>query len=180
MKEVIQYMRSIHSKNILTIGLFMGLILAGCQSQELKSLPKKVELKSPDGSIINTRVAITEKEQAQGVSGIADSDFKENDGMLFFNMEESMKNFWMPDTYFNLAIIYLDKNLKVVDIEPDVQHHPGWGDTSKIPRAKPVYCRHVLELRADSSIAKKIKIGDKFTLQKYSLEQIEQGIRQGL
>lgn len=175
MEKVIQYIATLHIKNIL----FALIFAVGCQNVELKELPKSITLIGPNGEKINTRLAISSQEQAQGLSGVADKDFEDDDAMLFFNLEDGQRAFWMPDTYFNLSIIFLDKELKIIDIDPDVQHHPGWGNHDDIPRAKVVFARHILEMKATSPIAKKIKVGEKFSLQQYSLEQIEQGIRQG-
>lgn len=176
MKKVIQYMPAILIKN-----LFMFLvILAGCQNNELKSLPKVVSLETPRGEILKTSMAYSAEEQAQGLSGVADTDFRDDQAMLFFNMTSEVRHFWMPDTYFNLDIFFLDENLKIIDVDRNVQHYIGRENPETIPRAKPVFCRHILELKAKSQLSINLKIGETLLLKEVSLQQIQQGIHLGL
>jgi uncharacterized membrane protein (UPF0127 family) len=149
--------------------------LFGCKD-ELKEIPKSVKL-IHKGKEINTLLAISADEQTTGLSGTPSDKFKEDDAMLFFNLETSMRRFWMPDTYFDLDIFFLDENLKIIDVDRNVPHHPGWSNNPPIPRAKGVIARHILELRADSKVSKSIKIGDVLKMEPISPEQIEQGIR---
>ena len=69
---------------------------------------------------VNLQLAITRNEHTKGLSGIKPSDFPANKGMLFINDQMDKRTFWMPDTYFNLDIIFLDTNLKIVGIEKNV------------------------------------------------------------
>lgn len=77
---------------------------------------------------MNVRLAITRLEHSKGLSGIKPSDFSVNDSMLFVNDRMGERRFWMPDTYFNLDIIFLDSDLKIVGIEKNVPMHPGMGE----------------------------------------------------
>jgi uncharacterized membrane protein (UPF0127 family) len=58
--------------------------------------------------VIKTKLAFTPSEQEQGLSGIRPENFNNDQGMLFFYLEDGEKLFWMPDTYFNLDLFYLD------------------------------------------------------------------------
>jgi uncharacterized membrane protein (UPF0127 family) len=58
-------------------------------------------------------VAKTPEELTKGLSNI--KDIKENQAMLFVFDDEKIRNFWMKDTYFDIDIIFLDKNKKVVN-----------------------------------------------------------------
>ena len=122
-----------------------------------------IDLVTPKGDIIKTKLAITLSEQEQGLSGVRPEDFADNDGMLFYYLDDSDKYFWMPDTYFDLDLIYLDKDLKVVDIIRKLPYHKGRHNESLIPRARGVWCRHTLEMKASSPLAASIQIGDQLT-----------------
>lgn len=118
------------------------------------------ELISPDNQKIKLRLATTLAQQQSGLSGIKPKDFSKNEGMLFVYKSIGYRKFWMPDTYFNLDIIFLNSDLKIVAIEKDVPHHIGRKDDTKIYRTKAYIAHHVLEVRADSEFSKKLKVGD--------------------
>jgi uncharacterized membrane protein (UPF0127 family) len=65
----------------------------------------------------------------------------------------------MPDTYFDLDIFFLDKDLKILEVQRNVPHYPGRQNPSKIPRTKKVLSAHVLEMKSDSPLAKELKPG---------------------
>lgn len=130
------------------------------------------------GDMIQTFIASTSAQRVQGLSGIRDHQFKANQGMLFYYNQMQEQRFWMPDTYFNLDIFFLDKGLKVIDVARNVPHHPGKQEPPAIAYTQTVYAQHVLELRADSPVAAKIKKGTKIMLsESISLEQIISGTR---
>ena len=69
----------------------------------------------------------------------------------------------MPDTYFDLKIIYLNRDLEVLNIIERAPHHPGKSEAiSKIYRAPEIIARYVLEIRSDSPLGKGISVGKKF------------------
>lgn len=160
--------------------LLLLLTLWSCQSESQNPL-KNIQLVTPAGDVIETTIVYTPEEQSQGLSGVKNEDYKANQGMLFFYLEDDEKNFWMPDTYFDLDIIFTDKNLKIVDIIRKLPHYIGRNNQELIPRARPVWSRHALELKADSPISQKLKVGD--TLQwksKLPLEETEKKIREAV
>lgn len=151
-------------RKLLTLTLLF--VLFGCQTESRNSEDnqnplKKVELITPSGDSIDTRLAIGPKEQEMGLSGIKSEDFDEDEGMLFFYLQEDERYFWMPDTYFDLDLFYLDKNLVITDIIRKLPHYVGRANTDLIPRARGVWSRHVLEMKSTSEIAQKLKIGHK-------------------
>ena len=161
---------------LLTLCLLFA--FASCQSQS-KDPMKYVELVTKNGETIKTTMAITPAEQEKGLSGTQSSDWDEDQGMLFFYLEDSDLAFWMPDTYFDLDIFYLDKDLKVVDVVRKVPHFVGKTPYASIPRVRAVWARHVLELKAGSKLSDSIKVGDLLQLQSpMTLQQIESKIRQ--
>lgn len=175
------------SKNIV----FISFLLIACEKKTLHAplpqdpglmtpLPSVGEITLPSGKKLKTWLAITQEEQTKGLSGTRNQDFSENESMLFFFTADSWRSFWMPDTYFDLDIFFLDKNLKILDIERNVKHHLGWSEKKvKIARTRNIWARHVLEIKSSSPMAKEIKNGDQLTWQgTLTLDQIELKIRQ--
>lgn len=157
-------------------------LLLSCQSESpKKSLPEAIrhmELITPRGEVIETRLVFTDEDQIQGLSGVKPENFAENEGMLFFYMEEGIKHFWMPDTYFDLDIFYLDKDLTITDIIRKLPHYIGRHNEQLIPRARGVWARHALEMKSGSPIAEKLKIGEKLEWKgKYDLEESDRRIK---
>ena len=154
--------------------------LWACQSESQDPL-KHLELKSPSGELIKTSLVFTPQDMQQGLSGIKPEQFSENQGMLFFYLEEDEKHFWMPDTYFDLDLIYLDKDLKIVDIIRKLPHYIGRANPELIPRARGVWSRHVLEMKASSALSGKLKIGDQLQWKsRLDLKQSEEQIKKKL
>lgn len=115
---------------------------------------------APNKKIISLRLAISKEDHARGLSGIKASDFSIDEGMLFINDEMDKRQFWMPDTYFNLDIIYLDPKLKIVAIEKNAPAHPGKAEPPAIYRAKSYRAQYILETKASSPFSKDLKIGE--------------------
>jgi uncharacterized protein len=136
--------------------------LLACQSESRKaSFLKDLELITPNGDKIDIILVYKDADMEQGLSGTKPQDFDDNQGMLFYYLREDEKNFWMPDTYFDLDLFYLNQELQVIDIIRKLPHYVGRANQHLIPRARPVWARHVLEMKASSEIAQRIKMGDK-------------------
>lgn len=120
---------------------------------------------SPNGKKIIITKAETLKEQVRGLSGVKSNEFSDMQGMLFIYENEGIKNFWMPDTYFNLDIFFMDKNLKVVGIDRNAPAHPGKQEPPSIYRVKPYRAKYVLEVKANSPTVLGVKEGDVFKLE---------------
>lgn len=139
---------------------------------------EEVELITPDGSVINASIADTASEQTQGLQNVQEDEFSENEGKLFFYLKDSARTFWMPNTFFDLDIIYLDKNLKITDIVRNVPHYTG-NVNSEIPRAPTITSRHVLEMKADSPVADNLKEEDILRWRSsLTLEETEERVRE--
>jgi uncharacterized membrane protein (UPF0127 family) len=138
------------------------LLNLSCQSSILDSKKiYRVQLKTPAGELIKTYVLTTEKDQAQGLSGIKPDQFSDEEGALFFYRSEGEKGFWMPDTHFEIDIFYFDHSFKIIDIVRRLPFYRGKANPKLIPRARVVWSRHALEMKSSSEIAKKLQIGDK-------------------
>ena len=86
------------------------------------------------------KVASTSSQQKKGLSSI--KKIKKNQGMLFcYKAEEPDRIFIMKNTYFDLWIIFLDKNFKEVKIQK-----------GKARSKKPIKCnepsQYVIEIPA--------------------------------
>ena len=70
------------------------------------ALEFKGKMQNKKGLTIDVALATTREEQTKGLSGIKSKQFKMTQGMLFVNREMAPRKFWMPDTFFNLDIIF--------------------------------------------------------------------------
>lgn len=143
----------------LLIALLLLTLLA-CQSESRNPL-KSVELKTPTGAVIKTTLVYSAADTEQGLSGVRPEDFSEDQGMLFFYTSEQELHFWMPDTYFDLDLFFMDKNMKITDIIRKLPHYIGRANPELIPRARGIWAKYVLEMKASSPTASKLQIGDK-------------------
>lgn len=142
----------------------LAVITSGCWQSLFRDYPQGILLTARNEKI-TTIVADTMERQAQGLSGIQDRDWNEDWGMLFIYADEGIRKFWMPDTYFALDIFFLTSDFKVIHIERNVPSHPGKNEPPEIPRTPPIFAHHVLELKANSTIAKSIVEGDRLIWQ---------------
>lgn len=158
-------------RKLLTLLVLVS--LWSCQSESQDPL-RKLILRTPSGDSIQTVLVYTPKDMERGLSGLKPEDFEDDEGMLFFSLSENEKQFWMPDTYFDLDIFYLDSELKILDINRKVPHYVGRANPQLIPRARTVWARHVLEMKSSSALAAKLQVGDQLQWEsKLSLRETE-------
>jgi uncharacterized membrane protein (UPF0127 family) len=162
-------------KNLLQLLILCSLMQA-CFASNNDSTFKRKNYKSgtitlSTGDTLKTYLAIGEDLQSQGLSGVQPEHFGDDESMLFVYETEGLRRFWMPDTYFNLDIFFLDHLLRVIDIERNMPAHPGRAEPPKIARSRTIRAWHVLEIKSSSPHARKVKIGDqlKFESTEYSL-----------
>lgn len=73
-----------------------------------------IDLQVPSGDQIKVKLAVSPNELSKGLSNVPSlEDFQ---GMLFIFHEPKQANFWMKDMQFDLDIIFLDENKKVLEI----------------------------------------------------------------
>lgn len=122
-------------------------------------------IKNPYGNSVGLELALTRNEHTKGLSGLKSSEFKDSQGLLFVNYEMGPRRFWMPDTYFNLDIIFLDHDLKIVAVEKNVPAHAGMTEPPAIYKTETYNAQFVLETKAGAIFGKKLKKNDqlKFT-----------------
>ena len=153
----------LNSKYSLITLLILSVLLPSCLEKTYRSvddLPRNAELTLPSGKKLKMDLALTKREKQKGVSGIQAKDFPDDRGLLFVYWNDEFRRFWMPDTHFDLDIFFLDKDLKIRDVERNVPHYPGWQNPSKIPQTRTILSAHVLEMKSASPLAKEIKPGD--------------------
>ena len=92
--------------------------------------------------------------------GLSDTQSLPGDaGMLFVFQQDDTWQFWMKDMHYNLDIIWLDANKKVVTIAPDVTP-ASYPQTVYSPSAP---ARYVLEVNAGFAAKNNITVGEKAT-----------------
>jgi uncharacterized membrane protein (UPF0127 family) len=139
--------------------IFLLTLVVACQNPVEKDPKSWAWLIAPEDKIL-IKLAIDINDQVKGLSGTRDEDWPDDQGLLFVYTEEGTRGFWMPDTYFDLDLIYLDKDFKITEIDRKIPHFIGRWPQDRIPRARPVWARHVLEMKAKSKVSAKLKVGD--------------------
>ena len=149
-------------KTAVKLMLFLLLLsMIGCTESTALHL-KKLKVKTivlPSGTKLKTYIADSGTDQKRGLSKIMPEDFSETEAMLFTGNRMHMRQFWMPETHFNLDIIFMNTDYYVLDIHRNIQHHTKREPRRDVPLSKEVYSQHVLELKADSPLAKEIQPG---------------------
>ena len=106
----------------------------------------------------NVRIAVTDKEQSDGLKNI-DKLF-DNEGMLFVFDKEDKVSMWMEDTTIPLDVIFIDEDYNVVKVQQGV------------PKSKELITsdntKYVLEVNAGSGI----KIGDELDYDEEDEEEV--------
>ncbi|MDP3766246.1 MAG: DUF192 domain-containing protein, partial [Nanoarchaeota archaeon] len=114
---------------------------------------------------INVEIADDNEERMKGLMFRERLD--ENAGMLFVFEDEQYQAFWMKNTLIPLDIIFIGKNLEIVDIENAVPCKIG--DCALYKSSKP--STYVLEVNSGFSARNNIKMGDKLVINGKILKQ---------
>jgi len=136
-------------------------ILTGCDastSEHLKAYGTGL-LTLPTGQEIQVIIAQTAAQQTRGLSKVASADFDESLGMLFPANHMSARQFWMPETHFDLDLFFMDANYYIIDVHRGLKHQSVMGRRSDVPMSKKVFSQHVLELKSGSPLSKKLEPG---------------------
>jgi uncharacterized membrane protein (UPF0127 family) len=149
------------SKLIKNVVFSFGLLLSMSNFSEAKVEQNKERMINSLGKSITLRLSVTRDEHTKGLSGLKPGEFGEHEGMLFVNKDVAPRQFWMPDTYFNLDIIFLGPELQVIGIEKNVPAHPGMKEPPAIFRTGIYQAQHVLETKAGSPFSSALKVGEK-------------------
>ncbi len=140
--------------------LIKNLIFSFCFLLTSLAWAETLELMNSKKQKVTLRLALSRDEQQKGLSGIKPADFKTTEAMLFVNDSMGPRRFWMPDTHFNLDIIFLNNDLKIVGIETNVPAHPGTTEPPAIYRTKTYQAQFVLETKHGAEFSKNLKVGE--------------------
>lgn len=128
----------------------------------LKPDQEIIFLKDKNGTIFELKPLRTPKSHIRGLSGIKRDQLKTNQGAIFIYPKEAPRSFWMPDTYFDLAIIFLNKDLIVQHVEKKAIAHPGRQEPPIIFRTKTVSAKYVVEIPSENPLVFSLTPGDRF------------------
>ncbi|MEI7482914.1 MAG: DUF192 domain-containing protein [Elusimicrobiota bacterium] len=129
-------------------------ILAG--AFEIPKGAVEAALGLPDGFRVKVELALTPEAQEKGL--MFRNELAGDRGMLFVFTEGSEKNFWMKNTFVELDIIFLDKELKVVKTFHRVApSKPGQSDFDVARVGAPAF--YVLEIAGGAARKHGLKPG---------------------
>ncbi len=131
-------------------------MLFACATDGKKEEKFEPKVILPDGFVIDVKLAVSENEKALGLMYV--SELPDNKGMFFINDYDSQNPFWMKNCLINLDIVFLDKNLTVVDISRNVPPCESEPCPYYFP-SKPY--RYVLEVRGNLSLEHNLNSDDK-------------------
>ena len=133
-------------------------------------------LTTKDGHQIFVQIASTTQDLADGLSFKDKLKYYERDekmiteGMLFVFPQEMIQNFWMKDMTFDLDMIWLDSNYKIVHIEKNAL---ATSYNSNNPQSSQMFtngqdhpAKYVLEIDSGLSDKMNLWVGDTLRLQK--------------
>jgi len=134
----------------------------GLQNDTVPAPTSEVTILGDNEATYKVETARTDSEQRKGL--MYRESMPIDQGMLFVYEEDVKYPFWMKDCLFHLDIIFIDKDLKIVDIfeyaipcdEEDEKDCPLYGGTNEY--------RYVLEINGKEVTKYGINIGDKIIL----------------
>lgn len=161
-------MKMAHYFKFTVVFFCITALLPACCSKELSSAHlskyQTAIISLPSGDTFLAYIANTPEQQRLGLSQIKDGDFDLTRGMLFPKEEIQIRQFWMPETYFDLDVIFMNENYTITDIHRALEHYPFKAKKGEVPMSKKVLSQHVLEVKSYSDLANKLQIGMKLTL----------------
>lgn len=101
---------------------------------------------------VKAEIAESLAEKQKGLSGR--NFMRENNGMLFIFSQPDIYHFWMKDMKFPIDIIWLDENLRIINIEKNIT--PDTFPKKFIPQLP---AKYALEVNGGWSDKNKVKEG---------------------
>lgn len=145
-----------------TITLLVLLLLIATPRSLLAKTEIRFEKKkiSIQGKIITVELADNEEKSQLGL--MYRTKLNENEGMLFVFDDESVKNFWMKNTFIPLSIGFFDKNKTLVDVQ-DMEPVKSELQTNIPSYESKKPAKYALEVTRGWYKKHKIKLGSKFS-----------------
>jgi len=152
---------------ISAIALSTLITIIGCKEEkktETVNLTKEISFTKEGTTVL--KKAVTDSIVARLDIEIADSDYEHQTGlmyrksmennhaMLFVFTEEAVKSFYMKNTEISLDIIYINKDLKIINIQKDAKPM----DPTSLPSTAPAM--YVLEVNGGLSDVWGLASGD--------------------
>ena len=140
-------------RKFIALGLMALVGITGCKNEKnekvlTREIPFTKEgtlslVRSTNDSLIATLdIEIAEGEYETATGLMYRNSMEENQAMLFIFDRESPLSFYMKNTQFPIDIIYLDKDLKIVEVYRDAKPF----DPTPLPSRRPT--KYVLEVNA--------------------------------
>jgi len=120
---------------------------------------KNTKIVTLAGKEIKAELADEPFEQARGL--MFRKKLAADEGMLFIFPDEQYRTFWMKNTLIPLDLLFLDGNLKIIDIKESFQpcqQDPCPVYTSQMP------ARYVLEVNAGFTEMNRVMIGEQVSI----------------
>ena len=138
--------------------IFLLFFLSNCANISGKNLKEISIFNGRNWIKVNVEIADDNMERARGLMFREKLD--ENYGMFFVFEDEENQTFWMKNTLIPLDIIFIDKDMKIVDVKFafPCQKNPCDLYISSKPS------KYVLEVNGNFTIKNNIKIGDSIVL----------------
>ena len=138
---------------------FLVILLMNAAPVGAFEIPKgatEAALGLPDGFKVKVELALTPAEQEKGL--MFRNELAGNRGMLFVFKEGGEKSFWMKNTFVELDIVFLDKDLKIGKVFHRVTpSKPGDSDLEVAQVSAPAFC--VVELAGGAARKHGLKPG---------------------
>lgn len=141
-----------HTTGILISGLVL-ILVALVGSYAASNFQPKTEVRL-GSSVFKARLATTEAERIQGLSGVEKLDA--NEGLLMIYTKPEVSGIWMKDMKIPIDIIWLDSDKKVIHIVMNAS--PEIGESKTFTPSSPAL--YVFEVPAGTVKKSAIKIGD--------------------
>jgi len=138
-----------NSKKVILLLIFL-VVLTSCSNLNTVIIDNGIEKFR-----IKTEIADNLEERSKGLMFMEFLD--ENSGMIFVFDNEDYHSFWMKNTLIPLDIIFISKELEVVDI---IHAKPCEEDPCSSYKPREI-AKYVLEVNGNFTIKNKIKIGNK-------------------
>jgi len=164
-------MLSLKAQDFRSLSILIILIIFPLISSCDDTAPKfksfeQAEFKTPSGKVVKVYIAKSPTEQAIGLSGTKPEQFADDEAMLFPANKMLERQFWMPETFMDLDLFFMNEDYYILDIHRNLKHFTKRVPERDVPRSKTVFSQHVLEMKSKSSLSQELEIGMKLELDK--------------